>query len=367
MPYVGLKAHRYCLLGLPFDALTQAEAIARIEAAVASRQQCVVSTPNLNFCIAAREDAPFRESVIDSELSVVDGMYLVWVAKLLRVPIPERVAGSDLFARLRRSAGTPLKVFFFGGPPGVAAVAAERLAEEQGRLHCVGVIEPGFASIESMSEPHFLDQINASGADLLILALGAKKGQAWIQRNRAALTVPVISHLGAVVNFVAGTVRRAPLWVQRLGLEWVWRIKEEPSLWRRYWHDGLVFLGLLLTRVLPYALYLRGGAAKRAAASRDFSWSLDERPGQSLRIALRGSFCAVNVGRLDEIRWPALGPEVEFKVSLDELTYIDSAGIGWLLDLRRKLDAEGVALQVCGAPPAVTRIFHWNDAAYLSL
>jgi len=80
---------------------------------------------------------------------------------------------------------------------------------------------------------------------------GRQKGQAWIEHNRTHITVPIISHLGAVINFVAGKLSRAPVWVQRTGLEWLWRIKEEPSLWRRYASDGLVLLKLLITRVVP--------------------------------------------------------------------------------------------------------------------
>jgi len=89
-----------------------------------------------------------------------------------------------------------------------------------------------------------LQAINASQADFLVVALGAKKGQAWILHNLEHLQVPVVSHLGAVVNFVAGTVQRAPAAWQRAGLEWLWRIKEEPALFGRYWNDGLALFGL---------------------------------------------------------------------------------------------------------------------------
>ena len=105
-----------------------------------------------------------------------------------------------------------------------------------------------------MSTPAIIDAINASDADFLAVALGAKKGQAWLQQNHARLRIPVRVHLGATINFQAGTLKRAPTLIQRLGLEWLWRIKEEPQLWRRYWNDGLALLGLLITRVFPLLL-----------------------------------------------------------------------------------------------------------------
>ena len=112
----------------------------------------------------------------------------------------------------------------------------------------------GFGSVAEMSASDCIDEINSSGADLLVAALGAKKGQMWLLRNHRTLRIPIRAHLGATLNFQAGTVRRAPSVVRKLGLEWLWRIKEEPHLWSRYGHDGIVLLRLALTRVLPFTI-----------------------------------------------------------------------------------------------------------------
>src|SRR4029450_1688151 len=93
--------------------------------------------------------------------------------------------------------------------------------------------------------------INASNADFLVVALGASKGQSWLQHNHHRLSIPVRAHLGAAINFQAGFLRRAPKIVRKAGFEWLWRIKEEPHLWQRYWHDGRTLLHLLWTRILP--------------------------------------------------------------------------------------------------------------------
>ncbi len=255
-----------CILGLPFDVVDIAQAVQRIRAAAFGGQRCFVSTPNLNFAMAARHDAAFRDSVLHSDLSLVDGMPLVWIARLLGQPLRERVSGSDVFEALQAHAGPPVDVYLFGGPPGAAAQACERINRRGGGVRCVGFDEAGFGSIDAMSSDEQIDRINRSGARFVVVALGAAKGQAWIERNAPRLFAPVLSHLGAVVNFAAGTVSRAPRWVQGLGLEWLWRIKEEPALWRRYARDGLAAAQVLLTRVVPDALGGRGRSSGAVAS-----------------------------------------------------------------------------------------------------
>lgn len=245
------------LLGLPFDVIDLDTAVARIHAAVASRTRLFISTPNTNFVVAARRDQAFRDSVFHSDMSLMDGEPLVWAARLLGIPVPERVSGADVFEALRRPGSDPMSVYLFGGQTGVAARAAEKINVDQGPLRCVGFDEAGFGSVEDMSDDATIDRINASGADFLVVSLGAAKGQAWIDHNLPRLQVPVVSHLGAVVGFVAGSLKRAPPWMRRSGLEWLWRVKEEPHLWKRYVSDGLVFLRLLALDVIPGALKRR--------------------------------------------------------------------------------------------------------------
>ena len=245
----------HCVLGLPFDALTLEQAVTRVRAAVAHRTPCFLSTPNLNFLIAGQTQVAFRNSVVRSDLSLADGMPIVWLAKLMGIPIAERVSGSDVFEALRNSNGPLLKVYFFGGPPGIAERAARQINAEGRSMVCVGFESPGFGSVEDMSNASTIANINATGADFLVVALGAAKGQAWIEHNLAALKVPVVSHLGAVVNFVAGAVNRAPRWMQKAGLEWVWRIREEPSLWKRYLSDGAGLIKLLISSLVPFLYY----------------------------------------------------------------------------------------------------------------
>ncbi len=244
----------WCLCGLPFDAVDTSSAISALKRAIKEDVPFFLSTPNLNFLMAAQTDSAFRESVINSDLSIADGMPLIWMSRLLNIPLPERVAGSSLMEALFADKNTsPMRVYFFGGEPGVGERACQVINQAGAGLQAVGHYCPGFGSIEEMSTREVIDEINRHEIDFLIVSLGAKKGQAWIEKNRHQLKAPAISHLGAVINFFAGTVKRAPVWMQRVGLEWLWRILEEPSLWKRYFFDGLELVQ-----------YLRSNSARKA-------------------------------------------------------------------------------------------------------
>lgn len=232
--------------------------------AASQRRRLFLSTANLDFLTVAHSDPAFRASLKCSDLCVADGMPIVWISRMLDLGIPERVAGSDLFDALRVGAGQealgrPLRIFFFGAPDGVATRAMERLNESGEHVCCVGALSPGYGSVEQLSSPEHIAAINASGADFLVVSLGSVKGQAWIMHNNSALTVPVVSHLGAVISFVAGTIQRAPKSWCNLGLEWLWRVKEEPVLIPRYWANARFLLRLLATEILPSRMGWRTG------------------------------------------------------------------------------------------------------------
>jgi N-acetylglucosaminyldiphosphoundecaprenol N-acetyl-beta-D-mannosaminyltransferase len=365
----------WCILGLPFDAVDMSGAVQRVRDAVRVRARCFMSTPNLNFLIASQDDAGFRQSVLDSDLSLADGMPILWLARLTGVPLPERVAGSDVFAVLRegeadrgreaaptRTDGDPLRVFFFGGQEGIAERACERLNAEGGGLRCVGAYGPGFGSLDEMSAPAVIAQVNASEADLLVVALGARKGQAWIVRNLAGLTIPVVSHLGAVINFVAGNVRRAPAWMRRAGLEWAWRIREEPALWRRYAGDGLELLWLMVTRVMPFLVWRlvnRGGGAAPAEVAHG------RKANSTGRIALRGGLVASALAPVRQAFREAAAAGGDLVVDLGGVTRVDGAFLGLLLVLEKHVRRAGGRLVVENTPSTVRRIFRWNGVGYL--
>ncbi|MDB5817856.1 MAG: N-acetylglucosaminyldiphospho-UDP N-acetyl-beta-D-mannosaminyltransferase [Rhizobacter sp.] len=350
----------WCILGLPFDSVVMQSAVENVRDVALANTRCFISTPNLNFVAMARSDAAFRQSVLASDLSLVDGMPLIWVARLLQIPITERVSGASVFEKLARHSGRALRVYFFGGPKGVAAKACEKLNESSTGLIGVGYDMPGYGSVESMSRDDTIDRINASNADFVVVSLGAKKGQAWIERNRERLTAPLISHMGAVVNFAAGSVRRAPLGMQRLGLEWLWRIKEEPAIWSRYAADGVKLLGMMLTQVLPYAMSLRAGSDVDLDEA-SLTYTADSPAGS---IVLGGPWMQSNLEPLRAALTRCDTQCTALRISLHEVTCVDSALIGLLLLAKgRYPDPNGLA--IVGATRKVAAIFRRNGAGYL--
>ena len=331
-----------CLLGLPFDAIGVDEAVARVRRAAATGTRCFLSTPNLNFAIACRDDPAFRASVLRSDLSIVDGMPLVWVARLLRLPIRERVSGAGLFEALRAPHRPALGVYFFGGPPGASEAAAARVGDDgTSGLTAVGHAFPGYRSIEEISDDATIDAINRAAPDFVVVALGAKKGQAWIERNLPRLRAPVVSHLGAVVNLSAGTIRRAPPAWQRAGLEWLWRVREEPHLWRRYAADGIAFLRLLATQVLPASLEARSLGRSGNAARLD---RIDDPSGATLRLA--GTWNAAVLQPLRDALTDATRRPRDITVDLAAVDHADNACIALLMLLHGHQSKVGRALTV---------------------
>lgn len=242
----------YALFGLVFNSLDIDQTKTRIRQAIAQRESLVFATPNVNFVAMAAADQPFAEVIRNCDLGLADGTPLFWLAKHIGIPLPERVAGSSLIESLRADKGhQPIKVYFFGGMDGVAEQAAAVLNQHPGGMIAVGASNPGFGSVESMSDEQTIAAINAAAPDFLIVSLSAKKGHQWIQHNRQRLSVPVMSHLGAVVNFVAGEQQRSPQLLQKTGLEWLWRIYQEPALYKRYGSDAIVLAKLLLGTYLP--------------------------------------------------------------------------------------------------------------------
>ena len=355
----------YCLAGLPIDAVSMAGALTVLESAADNKVRCFLSTPNLNFLIASQHDPQFRNSVIQSDLVVADGMPLVWMAKLLGVPIRERVAGSSLFEALRQQNATPPRsVYFFGGPDGVAEIAATRVNQTPSGIKCVGYQSPGFVSVEEMSNEARITAINASNADFLVVSLGAKKGQAWILRNQAKINVPIISHLGAVVNFEANILQRAPTLIQKKGLEWLWRIKEEPSLWKRYWNDGLNFLTLLTTSVIPHAIWLLFNR-QRLAQSKIKNEVHLECNAASCRLIISGVVLDPIAPETRALLRKAGQENVDVELDLTHAEYLSAGFLGLLLILKKNLDQRAVKLKIIGVQSDIARLLKWNGLADL--
>jgi N-acetylglucosaminyldiphosphoundecaprenol N-acetyl-beta-D-mannosaminyltransferase len=361
-----LSRQVFGILGIPIDVMGLRTLLRKLEAAVKYRKPFLLSTPNVNFLITSRVEKQFRECLLLSDLCPVDGMPIVWIARLLGVPIKDRVSGSDLFDALKLTDrfDRRLSVFLFGGADELAALVGKNLNAKSGGLKCVGTLNPGFGTIDEMSGEEIIEAINASGADILAVFLNAKKAQAWLLQNHDRLRIPVRAQFGATINYEAGTINRAPPYLRSAGLEWLWRIKEEPYLWRRYWTDGKSLLRLLLTGALPLAVEALWTRFRSA------------RTGEGLRIELREEEHAVVVGlsglaiaahadeAVNAFR-QALGKGKAIHVDVSRTRLLDPRFFGLLLMVRKQLLGRGQALRFIVVSPAIIRAFRRNGFEFL--
>jgi len=248
----------YCLFGLPIDNLSMAEARALIRQKAKQGGASVLSTVNVNWMALSLANPEFRAAILNSDIVTLDGNPLLWLSKLFGFPMKELVSGSTLMQEFHRdkTAERPLTIFLFGGEEGAARRAMDNINRDPGGLRAVGALNPGFGTVEEMSSDHVIAAINKTEPDIVLVALGAEKGMRWIEHNRHRLNAGIISHLGATINFLAGTVQRAPYLFRKCGMEWIWRIFQEPKLFSRYLLDGLAMLRMLAIRLPLLRQYL---------------------------------------------------------------------------------------------------------------
>lgn len=244
------EPRRIQIAGTPVDLVTMDGAVRRIleHAGAGGAPACVV-TPNVHHVVMFQDSPRFREVYRAAWLSLADGMPLVWAARLLGTPVPEKVSGSDLFPRVcQAAAGTGLRIFLLGGRPGAADGAARVLEARHPGLRLAGTHCPPMGFERDAAElERTCEAVRAAAPDVLFVGLGAPKQELFMHDQRERLGVPVSVGVGVSFEFVAGMVQRAPEWMQRGGLEWTYRIYKEPRrLWKRYATTNPRFVALVL-------------------------------------------------------------------------------------------------------------------------
>jgi N-acetylglucosaminyldiphosphoundecaprenol N-acetyl-beta-D-mannosaminyltransferase len=252
---LGTLAERVRIADYMFDKVTMSQAIDRVvEMARAKDRPRYVCTGNLDHLFLLDRDAEFASVYRGADLVVADGAPVVWLSRLVRETdggaLPERVAGSDMFWELARaSAETGIRLFFLGGVTGAAATAATAAERRYPGAKIVGTYCPPFETFDTEEEQRRIrDVVRSAKPDVLLVAFGAPKQEKWIAKNKAALGVPVSIGVGGSFEMAAGIKQRAPAWVQRLGMEWLYRFGQEPRrLFDRYFMKDLPhFLSLAL-------------------------------------------------------------------------------------------------------------------------
>ena len=238
------RTERAELLGLSFDAVTMDTAVTRcLDLCRGPRASHVVVTANASHLCMMRRDPELALACRASDLTVADGMSVVWALRASGQAAPERVAGVDLMARLLAAAGEHrLRVYFLGARREVVTALVERTQTRHPGIEIAGFRDGYFGPDDHL---RIVEEIRASGAHLLFVGMPSPFKETWCERHRERLDVPVIMGVGGSFDVLAGFIKRAPRWVQSLGLEWFWRLLMEPrKLWKRYLTTNSDFIWL---------------------------------------------------------------------------------------------------------------------------
>ena len=220
---------RIDVMGVGFDSLTMDEAVARARDLMAERRAAYVVTPNPEIVMLCREDAAAMQAVQNADLVLADGVGVIYGAKILGTPLRAKLPGIDFAAALMTQMGREGKsVFLLGAKPGVADAAGEKLRERFPGLVIAGTNDGYFQDDDPVVE-----KINAVQPDLLLVCLGAPKQELFMVHHQKQLQVGLMIGLGGSLDGFAGTVKRAPVWMQRAGLEWLYRLIKEPRRFKR--------------------------------------------------------------------------------------------------------------------------------------
>lgn len=254
---------RVKLFDLPVDVLSHDETVARILAAIRNRVRCQHVALNVAKLVSARANAELEREIQDSDIVGIDGMGIVLALRLFGHGGAERVAGADLFESLMAQCATRgLRPFLLGATPAVLAAARRNLQHRYPGLEFAGS-HHGYFPAEQ--EARVCDTIRASNADCLFVAMPTPRKERFMHRHRDTLGVPFVMGIGGTLDVASGHVRRAPALVQRAGLEWLYRLLQEPRrLAGRYLRTNLIFAGLLLRHLASQF----AGAALKGRAGR---------------------------------------------------------------------------------------------------
>lgn len=224
------------MLGVGVSAIDIPLAVATMERWIAGGRREYICVSGAHGVMECQRDEELRRIHNQAGMVTPDGMPLVWLSRIHGAHHVARVYGPDLMlAVCARSEATGARHFFFGGAGGVPERLAENLRKRFPHLNVAGTYSPPFRALSAEEEQAIVDRINAAAPDVVWVGLSTPKQERWMATNRARLTAPVLVGVGAAFDFHAGLKRQAPLWMQRSGFEWLFRLATEPKrLWRRY-------------------------------------------------------------------------------------------------------------------------------------
>lgn len=241
--------NRIKFLNTYIDNITFDEAIEEIDFLIKENKNSYFVTPNVDNIVNIEKDPYLKEIYQNADLILTDGKPLIWISKLLKTPIKEKISGSDIFPRIcELSAKNGYKIFLLGADVGVAEIAANKLTKKYNGLKIVGTYSPPYGFENNEIEINkIINIIKYAKPDILIIGFGSPKQEKFIYKYKDILNVPLSAGLGASIDFEAGKIKRAPKWMQNCGLEWFYRFLKEPKrLFKRYFINDIKILFVIL-------------------------------------------------------------------------------------------------------------------------
>ncbi len=230
------------------DNLTYEEALISIENLIKKQKNCYIVTPNLDHIVMLETDEMFAEIYSNADLILADGKPLIWISKLLNTPIKQKISGSDIFPKICEMAALyNFTVFILGAAEGIAKKAANNLEARYTGLKIIGTYSPPIGFENNYDELNKIKRkILENKPDILAVSLGSPKGEKFIYQHINEYNIPLSISIGATIDFEAGNIKRAPKWMSEHGMEWLFRITQDPKrLTKRYWNDALKIIPII--------------------------------------------------------------------------------------------------------------------------
>jgi len=345
----GKGVNTVALFGLPISNVSMAEAVQRIANGIEDGTTQQIATANLDFARNARKNSYLQQVICDCSLVLPDGAPMLWASWLLGRPLKQRVTGVDLIPELAKlSAERGYRIFLLGSNDENAQRATQILAARFPGARFVGWYSPEPTALGEMDDNEILSKIHAARPDILLVAFGNPKQELWIDRNRERLGVRVAIGIGGSLDMIAGTVRRAPRFVQKMHMEWMFRLLQEPRrLLPRYVLDTMALL-----RHLPREI-----VANRRQPEKPNMWPMEVTlQGRTRVVHLPGALTGPDCWMVESQAALAVERDEQLVLDMTLTERVEADGVGCLLEARRTMVAAGRPLWMAGVTEPVRRV-----------
>ena len=347
------KHDTVALFGLPITNVTMAQAVSRIEEMILSGETHQVATANLDFARNSLKDPYLQRVICDCSMVLPDGAPMIWASSLFGSPLQERVTGADLIPELAKlSARKGYSIFLLGSSEESSKTAAEMLKKQYPGVNIVGRYCPKPAPLHALNNEEILRRIAEANPDILLVAFGNPKQEMWIHRHRDRLHVPVSIGIGGSLDMISGNLRRAPVVIQKLQMEWAFRMCQEPKrLVPRYFNDAKALLVHLPISVV--ASRMQPGERRHGNLKVDVYGSV--------RVIATPAKLAGDVsGWLAREAKLAAAAGQTLVVDMSATVRAEADGLGGLLEARRVLLSSGLWIWLAGMSNPVRRVLQFS-------